>query len=57
VGGNPNTYLVEKKTQALSGQIKTTSLTFGASERYAIRTINDTDIINWVDNELTKYEV
>lgn len=45
VGGNPNTYLLEKKTQALSGQIKTTSLTFGASERYAIRTINDTDII------------
>lgn len=45
VGGNPNTYLIEKKTQALSGQVKTTSLSFGASERYAIRTINDTNII------------
>jgi len=45
VGGNPNTYLLEKKTQALSGQVKTTTLSFGASERYAIRTINDTDII------------
>ena len=45
VGGNPNTYLIEKKTPALSGQIKTTTLSFGASERYAIRTINDTNII------------
>jgi hypothetical protein len=44
-GGNPNTYLLKKKTQAISGQVKTTSLNFGASERFAIRTIQDTDII------------
>lgn len=44
-GGNPNTYLLKKQTQAISGQVKTTSLNFGASERFAIRTIQDTDII------------
>lgn len=45
VGGNPNTYLLKKKTQAISGQVKTAALNFGASERFAIRTIEDTDII------------
>jgi hypothetical protein len=45
VGGNPNTYLLKKSTQALSGQVKTTNLTFGAVERFPIRTIQDTNII------------
>ena len=45
VGGNPSTYLLKKQTQAISGQVKTTTLTFGAAERFPIRTIQDTDII------------
>jgi len=45
VGGNPSTYLLKKTTQAISGQVKTTRLTFGAAERFPIRTIQDTDII------------
>ena len=45
VGGNPSTYLLKKTTQAISGQVKTTTLTFGAAERFPIRTIQDTDII------------
>jgi hypothetical protein len=44
-GGNPNTYLLKKRTQALSGQVKTTNLTFGSAERFPIRTIQDTNII------------
>ena len=44
-GGNPNTYLLKKQTQALSGQIKTLDLSFGAAERFPIRTIQDTNII------------
>jgi hypothetical protein len=43
--GNPNTYLLKKQTQALSGQIKTLDLSFGAAERFPIRTIQDTNII------------
>ena len=45
VGGNPSTYLLKKQTQAISGQVKTTTLTFGAAQRFPIRTIQDTDII------------
>lgn len=45
VGGNPNTYLLKKQTQAISGQVKTVNLDFGAQERFPIRTIQDTDII------------
>jgi len=45
VGGNPNTYLLKKTTPAISGQVKTTTLTFGAAERFPIRTIEDTNII------------
>lgn len=44
-GGNPNTYLLKKSTQAISGQVKTTNLTFGSAERFPIRTIQDTNII------------
>jgi hypothetical protein len=45
VGGNPNTYLLKKTTQAISGQVKSTTLTFGAAERFPVRNIQDTDII------------
>lgn len=45
VGGNPNTYLLKKTTPAISGQVKTTTLTFGAAERFPIKTIEDVNII------------
>jgi len=45
VGGNPNTYLLKKSTQAISGQVKTTTLSFGAAERFSIRSIQDNNII------------
>jgi hypothetical protein len=45
LGGNPNTYLLKKSTQALSGQVVTTTLNFGAAERFPIRTIQDSNII------------
>jgi hypothetical protein len=45
VGGNPNTYLLRKSTTAISGEVKTTNLTFGSPQRFPIRTIQDTDII------------
>ena len=45
VGGNPNTYLLKKNTQAISGQVKTATLTFGAAERFSIRSIQDSNII------------
>ena len=45
LGGNPNTYLLKKSTQALSGQVRTTTLNFGAAERFPIRTIQDSNII------------
>ncbi len=44
-GGNPNTYLLKKKTQAISGQVKNTTINFGAPQRFPIRTIQDTNII------------
>ena len=45
VGSNPNTYLLKKQTQALSGQVKSTTLTFGTPQRFPIRTIQDSNII------------
>ena len=61
VGGNPNTYLLKKQTQALSGQVKTTSLSFGAAERFPTKTIQDSNIIEIVsvydDNGNRWYEV
>jgi hypothetical protein len=45
VGGNPNTYLLKKQTQALSGQVKTTTINFGSAERFPIKTIQDSNII------------
>jgi len=61
VNGNPNTYLLQKTTQAISGQVKTVQLTFGAAQQFPIQTIQDTNIIeilNVVDsNGNTWYEV
>ena len=45
VGGNPNTYLLKKSTPAISGQIKTTTLSFGSAERFPVKTIQDSNII------------
>ena len=46
VSGNPSTYLLKKTTQALSGQVKATTLAFGSAERFSIRTIQDSNIID-----------
>ena len=48
-GGNPNTYLLKKSTQAISGQVKTTTLSFGAAERFPTKTIQDSNIIEILD--------
>lgn len=45
VAGNPNTYLLKKSTQAISGQVKTATLNFGAAERFPLRSIQDSNII------------
>ena len=45
VSGNPNTYILKKSTQAISGQVKTTTLAFGAAERFSVRSIQDSNII------------
>lgn len=61
VGGNPNTYLLKKQTQALSGQVKTTTISFGAAERFPTRNIQDSNIIEilsvYDDNGNRWYEV
>lgn len=41
----PSTYLLKKSTQAISGQVKTTSVTFGSSQPFATTTITDNNII------------
>lgn len=43
--GNPQKYLLKKTTQALSGQVKTTTATFGNAERFSTVTIQDNNII------------
>jgi hypothetical protein len=44
--GEPISYLLKKKTTAISGVVKTQSITFGSAQRFASVTINDTDIIS-----------
>jgi hypothetical protein len=46
--GEPISYLLKKKTTAISGVVKTQSFTFGAAQRFASITINDPDIISIV---------
>lgn len=43
--GNPTKYLLTKKTQALSGQVKTTTAVFGNAQRYSTVNIQDSDIV------------
>jgi len=43
--GNPSYYLLRKSVEAVSGQIKTTTFTFGNPEQFPTATINDTNII------------
>jgi hypothetical protein len=42
---NPQYYLLKKQVEAISGQIKTTTFTFGNPEQFPIVTINDSNII------------
>ena len=44
--GNPTSYLLQKNTQALSGQVKTTTSTFGSAQRYSTINIQDSNIIS-----------
>lgn len=44
--GNPTSYLLKKQTQALSGQVKTITSTFGNAQRYSTINIQDSDIIS-----------
>lgn len=44
-GGFPNTYLLKKSTTAISGQVKTFDFSFGAAERFPIRTLEDSNVI------------
>jgi Baseplate J-like protein len=45
-GTNPASYLLKKTTQAVSGQVKTTSFTFGAAQRFSTVSINDSNIVS-----------
>jgi len=45
-GVNPSHYLLKKTTQAVSGQVKTTSFTFGAAQRFSTVSINDSNIVS-----------
>lgn len=59
--GVPQSYLLQKSVKAISGQIKTTSFSFGASQRFSTVSINDGSIISIIDakdsNGNTWYEV
>ena len=44
--GNPTKYLLKKTTQALSGEVKTTTATFGSAKRYSTVNIQDSNIIS-----------
>ena len=43
--GNPTKYLLTKRTQAISGQVKTTTSTFGNAQRYSTINVQDSNII------------
>jgi len=45
-GGAPSSYLLKKSAQAISGQVKNQSFSFGASQRFSTITINDSNIIS-----------
>ena len=57
----PTSYLLKKTVQAISGQVKTQSFTFGAAQRFSTVSIQDNSIITILDakdsNGNTWYEV
>ena len=57
----PTSYLLKKTVQAISGQVKTQSFTFGSAQRFATVSINDNSIITILNatdsNGNTWYEV
>lgn len=46
--GVPQSYLLKKKTQAISGQLKTVTYTFDSAQRFNTVTLNDSNIISIV---------
>jgi hypothetical protein len=46
--GSPNSYLLKKKANGVSGLLKNQSFSFGSAERFPTITINDTDIVSIV---------
>lgn len=48
ISGNPTSYLLKKSTQAISGEVKTATYSFGASERFSTVTLNDSNIVSIV---------
>jgi hypothetical protein len=49
--GQPEDYLLKKTTTAVSGQLKTATLSFGSSQRFSRVTIEDSNIIGIVSAE------
>lgn len=46
--GIPQSYLLKKTTQAISGQVKTQDFSFGSSQRFSTVTLQDSNIISIV---------
>lgn len=46
--GNPTTFLLKKKTSAISGQLRTKTFSFSSAQRFSTVNIQDTDIIGIV---------
>ena len=57
----PQSYLIQKKAQAISGQVKNQSFSFGTGQRFATINLQDSNIINILSitdsNGYTWYEV
>lgn len=57
----PQSYLLQKSTQAISGQVKTQTFTFGSAQRFVTINLQDTNIITILgitdSNGYTWYEV
>jgi len=47
--GIPQSYLLSKKTKAISGQVKSKTFSFGAAERFSTISINEKNIITITD--------
>ena len=47
--GEPDTYLVKKYVNAISGQLRTVSQTFGTSQQFSQINLGDTNVIDIVD--------